>query len=168
MADPLQPATPSFKNYAYVQSKIYKTVCMYIAGHCTYCTKPWHLQNLQLEARYWERPFNLKAARISCPLLQSLHKNTRKAGVSIRPFCTQISCSSSVTLIQSMTSGGYYFCESVKWGRFWLFSIERPPIGASQHVKTCVSYDIDDTGTPQPRDESVTQINIMLSLNHVI
>ena len=28
MADPLQPATLSFKNYAYVQSKTCKTVCM--------------------------------------------------------------------------------------------------------------------------------------------
>ena len=39
MADPLQPATPCFKNYAYVQSKIYKTVYMYVAGHCTFYTR---------------------------------------------------------------------------------------------------------------------------------
>ena len=38
MANPLQPATQSFKNYAYVQSKIFKTEYMYVVGHCTFYT----------------------------------------------------------------------------------------------------------------------------------
>ena len=54
MADPLQPATPCFKNYAYVQSKIYKTVYMYVAGHCTFYTRVF---GPQLVSVIWQQDY---------------------------------------------------------------------------------------------------------------